>query len=216
MHDAVGGEFAAMGIMERELLRMYGLHEHDYVIDVGCGSGRLAKPLSEFLQGQYLGTDVVPDLLDYARHLVSRADWRFEVVDTFTIPESDGRADFVCFFSVLTHLLHEQSYMYLKEAKRVLKPGGKIVFSFLQFPVACHWAVFEHTLKNMSRDCPLNVFLSRDAIATWVQHLGLSIEAFHDGDVPFIPLPHPVSFESGATFDKLGMLGQSVCVLRKP
>ena len=28
--------------------------------DVGCGSGRLAKPLSTYLTGRYLGTDLVP------------------------------------------------------------------------------------------------------------------------------------------------------------
>jgi ubiquinone/menaquinone biosynthesis C-methylase UbiE len=65
------------------------------------------------------------------------------------IPEKDGEADFVCFFSVLTHLLHEQGFVYLQEAKRVLKPGGKIVFSFLEFAVPDHWAVFEGTVNDI-------------------------------------------------------------------
>ena len=80
MQQAIGGEFVTFGLLERELLRMYGLAEDDYVIDVGCGSGRLAKPLSELLKGKYLGTDVVPDLLLHAEKLTNRPDWRFEVV----------------------------------------------------------------------------------------------------------------------------------------
>lgn len=44
--DAVGGEFEAIGILELETLKYFGLKEDSYVIDVGCGSGRLAKPVS--------------------------------------------------------------------------------------------------------------------------------------------------------------------------
>lgn len=137
MQQAVGGEYAAMGQLEHLLLMQYGLSENHYVVDVGCGSGRLAKPLSKFLKGRYLGTDIVPDLVDYAIKIVDRPDWRFEVVDGLVIPERDEAADFVCFFSVFTHLLHEQSYLYLQEAKRVLKPGGQdhLLFSGIRNPI---------------------------------------------------------------------------------
>src|SRR5947209_10750087 len=117
MQFAIGGEFEAFGFIETELLRHAGLRKSDYVIDVGCGSGRLAKPLAGFLEGAYLGTDIVPELVSYAKKLVNRPDWRFQVVKRLEIPEKDGQADFVCFFSVLTHLSHEDSYRYLREAR---------------------------------------------------------------------------------------------------
>ena len=215
MQQAIGGEFAAFGIMERALLIKYGLTDRDYVIDVGCGAGRLAKPLSEFLTGKYLGTDIVPDLVHYARKLVNRPDWRFEVVENLVIPEQDEQASFVCFFSVFTHLLHEQSYTYLREAKRVLKPGGKVILSFLEFSIPSHWNVFEGTLGDVEGDHPLNVFLSRDAIQAWASHLGLTVEAIHDGDQAYIPIPYPMKLESGASFEDFGTLGQSVSVLTK-
>src|SRR5262245_45023586 len=79
MKLAVGGEFDAIGAIESELLIQCGLKKDGYVIDVGCGSGRLAKPLSKYLEGSYLGIDIVPDLVDYARQLVQRPAWRFEV-----------------------------------------------------------------------------------------------------------------------------------------
>jgi hypothetical protein len=35
----------------------------------------------------------------------------------------------------------------------------------------------------------------------------------HDGDVPHIPLSHPVTLEDGRVMEGQGNLGQSVCVL---
>lgn len=216
---AVGGEFEATGFLETETLKYFGLQKGSYLVDVGCGSGRLAKPLSEFLTGRYLGTDVVPELIEYARKITNRPDWRFETSDGLNIPEKDETADFVCFFSVFTHILHEQTYMYLQEAKRVLKPGGKIVFSFLDFAVPMHWQVFETNIKDIDTNSyPLNMFLSKDAIRAWAGHLELTIEGIWDGDQYFIPLSRPVkfeNFENGAQMDELGRLWQSICVLRK-
>jgi hypothetical protein len=37
--------------------------------------------------------------------------------------------DMIRAFSVFTHIEHEDSYLYLKEALRVVRPGGRFVFS---------------------------------------------------------------------------------------
>jgi ubiquinone/menaquinone biosynthesis C-methylase UbiE len=215
MHQAVGGDFAAMGLLERELLKNCGLGENDYLIDVGCGSGRLAKPLSAFLKGRYLGTDIVPDLVRYAQKTVNRPDWRFQVVDGLEIPEADAVADFVCFFSVLTHTPHGQSFAYLREAKRVLKPGGKIVFSYLEYDVPVHWNIFVQNIDVSKGIHPANVFLSREAIEVWASHLQLRVESLHRGDEAFVPLTEPVKLESGQIFERVAYFGQSVCILVK-
>ena len=216
MKLAVGGEFEAMGFLELETLKHFGLGADSYVIDVGCGSGRLAKPLSQYLKGRYLGIDIVPELVDYARRIVGRPDWRFELAGGLSIPEKDGEADVVCFFSVFTHLLHEQTYVYLQEAKRVLKPGGRIVFSFLDFTIPDHWHVFESTVAALGVNSDfLNVFIGKDAIRVWAEHLGLHVQAIEDGDKPSVPLSKPVVFEDGSVVEKVGSIGQSVCVLQK-
>jgi SAM-dependent methyltransferase len=214
MKMAVGGEFDAIGILERETLIHHGLREDDYLIDVGCGSGRLAKPLADYLKGDYLGIDVVPELIAYARQLVPRPDWWFELAEGLKIPEQDGRADMVCFFSVLTHLLHEESYTYLSEAKRVLKLGGKIVFSFLDFGVPDHWGVFKLTLPGAGVGShPLNVFMCPDVIHVWASHLDLKVEFIQYNNEPYVPLRQPVKLENGSVIRDKGTVWQSICVL---
>jgi SAM-dependent methyltransferase len=215
MELAVGGEFEVVGILERELLKQVGLPQEGYLIDVGCGSGRLASPLSQYLEGKYLGIDVVPELVNYAQNLVHRPDWKFQVAQGLSIPEVDHVADMVCFFSVFTHLLHEQSYVYLQEAKRVLKPDGKIVFSFLDFDVPSHWPIFLSTVENVNTDTPLNVFLSKNIIHVWATHLQLKIEGIQDADQPFIELPSPVVWSNGSRMEGCVPFGQSVCILSK-
>lgn len=218
MATAIGGEFEAFGIIEREMLKHYGLGTDSYLIDIGCGSGRLAMPLAEIQSLKYLGTDIVPSLVEHARAIVKRPDWAFKLVDTLAIPEKDGVADMVCFFSVVTHLLHEQSYIYLEEARRVLKPGGLIVLSFLEFNMAFHWNVFEATVKDArgANQHPLNVFIERNALAAWAAHLHLDVVDIRSGDEAFVPLPQPLTMEDGRVMEGFGNLGQSICVLRKP
>jgi SAM-dependent methyltransferase len=213
---AVGGDFEAVGLLLRETLIFHGLKADDYLIDVGCGSGRLAKPLSQYLTGPYLGIDVVPGLVEYARKLVGRQDWRFQNAEGLSIPEQDGKADMVCFFSVFTHLLHEESYVYLGEAKRVLKPGGKVVLSFLDFRVPGHWSIFQSNIRDIGiGSIPLNVFNGTDMLREWAKRLDFEVETMKDGDEPYVPLSKPLKYEDGTVRNDLAPFGQSVCVLVK-
>jgi SAM-dependent methyltransferase len=188
--EAVGGHFEEFGSLMRDLLVDFGLHDSDYLIDVGCGSGRLAHKLTV---DRYLGTDVVPELLTHARSICPNPAWRFELVDDIVIPEIDGAADMVSFFSVFTHLEPVDSFRYLTEARRVLKPHGKVVFSFLEFRAPNHWTVFEGMVRDREILEHHNQFIDRDGIRLWAQHIGFNPRGFIDGE------KHP--------------LGQSVCLL---
>ncbi len=218
MSLAVGGEYYLIGALEREVLVQCGMKDDSYLIDVGAGSGRLAYALKDMPNLRYLGIDVVPELLQYADKRCARSDWKFEPITGLAIPEGDGQADIVCFFSVLTHLLHEESYRYLQDAKRVLKPGGRIIFSFLEFSVDLQWNIFENMIQQSidNTEHPLNMFLSTDGVQTFAKHLGMKVVLIHKGDHLFIDIPNPLSLEDGRVINKgTHAFGQSICVLEK-
>jgi len=168
----VGGKSKELGEISVDILKACGLQDNHFLVDVGCGYGRLAEVLKPDHKGKYLGTDVVPELLNHANSNIGDENWLFQLVEGLTIPVENESVDMVCFFSVFTHLLHEQSFKYLKEVKRVLKDGGKVVFTFLDFYDPVHTPHFEASVSGMDKGHPLNVFMNADLIKAWTELLG--------------------------------------------
>lgn len=218
MSLAVGGHYERVGEVEKNILVFAGLQDGMSIIDLGCGSGRLATVLGRSLRIGYLGTDVVPSLIEYARKR-SPKDYRFVLHRSLSLPSPDGSVDMVCAFSVFTHLFHEETYLYLADSLRVLRPGGRVVFSFLEFNEATHWRFFREMIEKKQRKGrqkisavlqrslerlfpgPLDMFIERSMITVWAAHLGFVCEQL-----------------VGATEAPWGegALGQSVAILRKP
>ena len=195
-----GGPYDIFGQMESDILRAAGMSDGMHVVDLGCGSGRLAAALHASANVSYTGIDIVQALLDYAQSRAPR--YAFKLHRGLSIPLPDDSADLVSAFSLFTHLLQAETYLYLEESVRILRPGGKVVFSFLEFAEPKHWAIFEAT-RNAARDSTgdhLNMFMERSAISLWAGKLGLVAETFHDSNAKW----------GGHE------LGQSIAVLRKP
>lgn len=199
MSLAVGGGYDAIGNIQLDILKFCGLRDGMTILDLGCGSGRLANATNE-LNIDYVGIDVVQELLDYAASKTP-ARYRFIKSQSLTIPLPDQSVDMVCAFSLFTHLLHTETYIYLEECKRVLKPDGRIVFSFLEFLLAMHWPIFKRTAEDqkLSTAPHLNQFIERSALVVWCRHLGLTLKDYVQGDAnPWLTSP---------------ALGQSIAVL---
>ncbi len=193
MARAVGGDYIEIGARCRQFLESIGLRGTHYVIDVGAGSGRLATALRDLPNLRYLGTDVVPELLEFAQKKCGREDWIFKQVDRIVIPEEDGLADFVVFFSVLTHLTVKEGFCYLQEAKRVLAKNGTIVVSYLDPDVASHakmaskswtqWRWWSQRCWRITGRGTLNQFLSKNVLDNWSKELNLSIELVDEAHI---------------------------------
>lgn len=202
MSRAVGGDWEAVGGRLADVMQEAGLTDGMSLLDLGCGSGRLAHALSRRVRIDYLGLDVIPELLAYARTRCP-PDYRFQLNRALTLPVSDESFDVLCAFSVLTHLLHQESFLYLREAHRVLRPGGRAVVSFLELGGRRHLPLFLKTVAATAAEGPngpLDVFIEEEALTIWAAEIG------------FEPPVFTRFGEAGAA----GALGQSVAVMTKP
>ncbi len=118
------------------------------VLDVGCGIGRMAAPLTKYLhQGTYDGFDIVELGIRWSRYHISRQypNFRFQHADIYhelynpkgkcraaeyRFPYPDASFDYVFLTSVLTHLLPADMNNYLHEVGRVLKPHGRALITY--------------------------------------------------------------------------------------
>ncbi len=203
MSLAVGGNYETISDVASDILIEAGLSDGHRLFDFGCGSGRVAVGVARKRQlAGYLGVDIVQDLLDYAR-TKTPPEYRFLINRSLKLPAEDASFDFVCAFSVFTHLLLHESYTYLCEMERIVRPGGRVVISFLELAAPEHVQTFKHTaeMSRKSKLRALNSFTERNQLAVMGREAGLEVERFIDAN-------KPVS-ESGA-------LGQSVVIYQKP
>ncbi len=145
----IGGNFYVVGLeFIGYLISLAGLRPDHRVLDVGCGVGRLAYPLSRYLsdKGSYEGFDIWDAGIAWAKDNIESANpnFSFRKVDLFNklynpsggtrpsefvFPYGDGSFDMVFLTSVFTHMYAEDVKHYLKEIARVLRRGGKCLFT---------------------------------------------------------------------------------------
>jgi len=124
----------------------------DKVLEMGCGMGRLALPLTKFLKdkGEYNGFDIVPESIDFCtKNITSRyPNFHFFLSNTYNkfynktgnlkgieykFPYENESTDFVYLISVFTHLVLKDMEHYLSEISRILKVGQKCFITFFLY-----------------------------------------------------------------------------------
>jgi ubiquinone/menaquinone biosynthesis C-methylase UbiE len=145
-----GGDFEEIGQQfKRHLIELGNLKPNQRVLDVGCGVGRMAVPLTNYLseEGEYWGFDIVRKGIDWCQSNISSQfrNFHFKHADIYNKvynPKGKIRAkdfqfafeseyfDFVFSTSVFTHMLPSDIKTYQSETSRVLKQGGKCLSTF--------------------------------------------------------------------------------------
>jgi ubiquinone/menaquinone biosynthesis C-methylase UbiE len=116
--------------VEAAIVRLLGRDRLDSVLDAGTGTGRMLELLSPYIK-RGVGIDASAEMLSIARDRLGRAgafNCQVRRGDVYRLPFGDGAAngfDAVLFHQVLHFLDDPQAA--LREAIRVLKPGGRIL-----------------------------------------------------------------------------------------
>lgn len=216
-NEVIGdGPYDLIGQLELELLRREGLQPHHTLVDFGCGNGRLARHAIPYLHGgTYLGVDICQEFLRRAQQQFRatvpvpecQVRWIHQTTSEFSIP--DLSVDMICAFSVFTHIEHEDSFRYLRTAHRIVRPGGRFIFSCLPLDQELSRRVLTaeanedlttrwRRVRNVTTSKELMTWLAR--MAGWIP-LG-----WYDGDQAII---------AGRDGTKHAF-GQSCCILAKP
>lgn len=142
-------EFILIGESTVKWLINCGLQPNHKVLEIGCGIGRIAIPLTKYLGngGSYEGIDITTEKVNYCRKTIGDRypNFYFQHADLYNkyynpqgklkaskyrFPYENDIFDFVFLISVFTHMLPEGVEQYLAEIARILKPSGKCAATF--------------------------------------------------------------------------------------
>lgn len=113
-----------------DLLEAADLQPGERVVDVACGTGVVARLAAERVgaEGQVVGTDVAPDMLDVARSTPSSgAEIEWREAEAASLPLPDEGFDVVLCQMGLPFFADKAAA--LQEMRRVLAPGGRVVLN---------------------------------------------------------------------------------------
>ncbi len=139
------GDFKEIGEkFLKYLIELCRLTPESSILDIGCGAGRMAIPLTRFFntKGRYEGIDVACIPLRWCKRNIERRhpNFHFRKLDVYSgvynplgkrrgadveFPFGEESFDVVLAASLFTHLLQEDVENYIKEMYRVLKKGGR-------------------------------------------------------------------------------------------
>ena len=184
------------------------IREGKDILEIGCGTGNFTKGLAKS-KAHIIAIDLSEELLDLAKDKTFENNVEFRVGDAENLPFGDNSFDAVVGNSVLHHCSLECA---LKEIKRVIKNGGKVIFSepnmlnphvFLQKKIKY--------LKRLAGDSPGETAFFRWELKksfVWAGFTDIIIRPFD-----FLYPATPVCFIN--TVNKLGLILERIPMLKE-
>ncbi len=165
-------------------LRHLPIPSQGRVLDVGCGSGSMARLIARsFPQAEVVGVDLREQYLEYAKGRAATeglGNLTFRPGDVFALPFPDASFDVVWAKYLLQWL--KEPKPALAELKRVTKPGGIVVscdyvgFGVEHFPIATDLERPLREVMAMLVDCYIGRKVAPLMIALGFQDVEVAME----------------------------------------
>jgi 2-polyprenyl-3-methyl-5-hydroxy-6-metoxy-1,4-benzoquinol methylase len=145
-------------------------HKGEKVLDIACGAGDLSLKIAA--KGcEVHGIDMSAEGIESAKRLagIAKTKCEFTIGDAEHLPYADGFFDKVVCSSSLEHF--KDDAQSLREMKRVVKPGGKIILTVdsLTYPI-------RPELKERHRKmCAVEHYYTREDMAKALKNAGLTM-----------------------------------------
>lgn len=139
--DQSASRYDDVAVLQREVARRlierldYIRFRPELILDIGCGTGGNSQALMQvYPKSHIISADLSTGMVDYAKRHASRwKRWtrrqRFVAADMENLPFADASVDMI--FSNLTVQWCNDLEQVFRECRRVLKPGGMMMYSTL-------------------------------------------------------------------------------------
>jgi ubiquinone/menaquinone biosynthesis C-methylase UbiE len=130
-----------------DLIETAALQPGERVLDVACGTGVITRLAAERLggSGRLAGTDINPGMLEVARSVAVGTPIEWHEANAESLPHADGGFDTVLCQMGLQFIGNKLAA--LREMRRVLAPGGRVVLN-LPGPAPKPMAAFAEALAR--------------------------------------------------------------------
>jgi cyclopropane fatty-acyl-phospholipid synthase-like methyltransferase len=173
---AVDGE-AVADILVREL----AITQEHKVLEIGVGVGRIAQHVAPRCR-EFHGVDISANMIRVAQERTKDLpNVRLRALDASSLDVfPEATFDRVYCQIVLIHLDREEVFLYLKDAFRVLKPGGRAWFQTNNLLHRSGWACFQGVANEARAQGQANRgrvhFLTAPELRKYVEGAGFSID----------------------------------------
>lgn len=178
----------------KELIKLSGFTPDMHILDVGCGIGGSTRRLSHETGCRVTGIDLSEEYIDTAERLTQLLNMqervKFHATSALDLPFDDNSFDGI--WSLQMGMNVEDKLSWLKEAFRVLKPGGRAILyevcgnknTPIYFPVP--WA----------QDSSMSFLVKPESFRDTINSAGFDIEVWFDktdlAQKAFANVPEPV------------------------
>jgi SAM-dependent methyltransferase len=98
------------------------------LLDFGCGCGRILRHWKSLKGPQLFGTDYNPYLIHWCQRALPFVACQTNGLAP-PLPYENGQFDLIYTISIFTHLEEQLQRVWMEELRRILKPGGRLLFT---------------------------------------------------------------------------------------